>query len=69
MTNPQRVVLAGGLIAAGDFLLEPIRRHFKKLTWNLLDDFPDIRFATLGNDAGLIGAAGCAWEARRLNEW
>jgi glucokinase len=69
VSNPQRVVLAGGLIAAGDFLLEPIRAHFKKLTWNLLDDFPDIRFATLGNDAGLIGAAGCAWEAHGLNEW
>ena len=69
VTNPQRVVLAGGMIAAGDFLLEPIRNHFKKLTWHLLDDFPDIQFATLGNDAGLIGAAGCAWEAHRLNDW
>ena len=60
VTNPERVVMAGGLIAAGDFLLEPIRRHFRELTWELLDDFPDIRFATLGNDAGFIGAAGCA---------
>ncbi len=69
ITNPQRVVLAGGLIAAGDFLLEPIRRHFQKLTWNLLNDFPDIRFAILGNDAGFIGAAGCAWEASRTGDW
>ncbi len=69
VTNPERVVLAGGLIAAGDFLLEPIRRHFRALTWNLLEDFPDIQFAALGNDAGFIGAAGCAWEAHRLNEW
>lgn len=74
-TNPQRVVMAGGLIAAGDFLLTPLRRMFRELTWKLLDDqpelqdFPEILFATLGNDAGLIGAAGCAWEATRTGDW
>ncbi len=65
VTNPQRIVMAGGLIAAGDFLLEPIHRHFQELTWQLLKDHPEISFATLGNDAGFIGAAGCAWEAFR----
>ncbi len=65
VTNPQRIVMAGGLIAAGDYLLEPIHRHFKELTWQLLMDHPEIRFASLGNDAGFIGAAGCAWEAFR----
>jgi glucokinase len=69
VTNPERVVMAGGLIAAGYFLLEPIRRHFRELTWELLDDFPDIRFATLGNDAGFIGAAGCAWAAHETGDW
>jgi glucokinase len=69
VTNPQRVVLAGGLIAAGDYLLEPIRRHHAAMKWVLLDDEPEICFATLGNDAGMIGAAGCAWEALRLDEW
>ncbi len=69
VTNPQRVVMAGGLIAAGDFLLEPIRRHHRALMWKLLDDGPEIIFATLGNDAGFIGAAGCAWEADRTGQW
>jgi len=69
LTNPERVVLAGGLIAAGDFLLEPIKTHFQTLTWKLLEDYPEICFATLGNDAGLIGAAGCAWEAHRTGDW
>lgn len=68
-TNPQRIVLAGGLIAAGDCLLEPLNRHFSELTWKLLDDSPEIIFATLGNDAGFIGAAGCAWEAHRTGQW
>lgn len=68
-SNPQRVVLAGGLIAAGDYLLERVREHAAKLAWHLLDDKPEILFATLGNDAGFIGAAGCAWEAHRIGEW
>lgn len=68
--NPERVVLAGGLIAAGDFLIQPIRKYQKQLAWKLLDDRPQILFATLGNDAGFIGAAGCAWAASRgLWEW
>src|SRR5690606_38516983 len=69
VTNPQRIVLAGGLIAAGDFLLEPIRKHHRELAWKLVDDGPEIRFATLGNDAGFIGAAGCAFEADRSGTW
>lgn len=68
-TNPERVVMAGGLIAAGDYLLDLVQRYFREMTWKLLDDFPDIRFATLGNDAGFIGAAGCAWEASRTGDW
>jgi glucokinase len=69
VTNPQRVVLAGGMIAAGDFLLDRIRQYAKDLAWKLLDDRPEISFATLGDDAGFIGAAGCAWEAHRTGDW
>lgn len=69
VSNPQRVVLAGGMIAAGDFLLDPVRTYAKDLSWGLLDDNPEICFATLGNDAGLIGAAGCAWQADRTGDW
>lgn len=69
VSNPQRVVMAGGLIAAGDMLLEPIRKYAKELTWKLLDDGPEILFATLGNDAGFIGAAGCAWQAAQTGDW
>jgi glucokinase len=69
VTNPERVVLAGGLIAAGEYLLEPVRQHASELAWHLLDDKPEIRFATLGNDAGFIGAAGCAWQAERTGDW
>ena len=69
VTNPQRVVMAGGMIAAGDFLLEPVRKYARELAWKLMDDRPEICFATLGNDAGFIGAAGCAWQADRTGDW
>ncbi len=69
VTNPERVVLAGGLIAAGDYLLDRVRQYAKQISWTLLDDLPEIRFAALGNDAGFIGAAGCAWEASRTGDW
>ncbi len=48
------------MIGAGDYLLEPIRRYFLEMTWKAAKDYPDIEFATLGNDAGFIGAAGLA---------
>jgi len=67
-TNPERIVLAGGMIAAGDVLLEPIRRKAAEMTWKAADDLPEILFASLGNDAGFIGAAGCAWLAREEGE-
>ncbi len=68
-TNPELIVLAGGMIAAGEeVLLNPIRNKAAELTWKAADDLPEITFATLGNDAGLIGAAGCAWLGRQEGE-
>jgi glucokinase len=58
--NVQRIVLAGGLIQAGERLLDPLRRHFERLTWRIAPDHPQIALATLGNDAGLVGAAALA---------
>jgi glucokinase len=57
MLNPECVVFGGGLIGAGDQLLEPIRAHFQRQAWTVAKDFPRIELATLGDDAGVIGAA------------
>lgn len=62
--NPERIVLAGGMSKAGDFLLVRVKKHFKTLYWNLHNDVPDISISVLGDDAGVIGAAGLAWAAR-----
>lgn len=56
--DPDRIVLAGGMTNAGDSLLEPLKRHWAAMTWTMLDNKTDIAMATLGNEAGAIGAAG-----------
>lgn len=57
LLNPQRIVLSGGLMNVGELLLGPVRRHFEATTWNAARDGPEILPASLGNDAGIIGAA------------
>jgi glucokinase len=61
LLNPEVIVLAGGLINAGDELLTPLNEHFERQSWKIAPDVPQIRLATLGTDAGTIGAAALAW--------
>lgn len=60
MVNPQAIVMAGGLINAGDALLEPVRSHFDDHSWRIGNDRPEILLANLHTDAGVIGAAALA---------
>ena len=62
-TEPQRIVFAGGMIAAGDILLNPIREFFDLHIWRMKKENVQICFATLGEDAGIIGAAALAKRA------
>jgi glucokinase len=59
-TEPQRIVFAGGMIAAGDILLNRIKDYFNEQIWNLKKETVEICFASLGEDAGIIGAAALA---------
>lgn len=61
--NPELLVFAGGLINAGARLLTPVQQHFERLSWQIAPDAPRIAFATLGTDAGTIGAAALAHQA------
>jgi len=65
--NPEMIVFGGGVTAAGDILLDPIREEAKKRAIDVAYDACSIVFATLGNDAGLIGAAGCALKASGIS--
>ena len=57
--QPNAIVVGGGVIAAGDLLLEPARREVRERALNPMNKTP-ILGATLGNDAGMIGAAAMA---------
>jgi glucokinase len=65
--DPQMIVLAGGMSQAGHFLLKNVQRHFKNEWWVMTKPTATIALAKLGNDAGVIGAAGVAKEAHERN--
>lgn len=56
--RPQIILLGGGLAQAGDVLLGPLGERLKENTFAAGQiGVPKILQATLGNDAGIIGAA------------
>ena len=57
--EPQIFVIGGGVIAAGDLLLEPARKELRSRALPPMRDTP-VRAAQLGGDAGMIGAAAMA---------
>jgi glucokinase len=57
--NPEMVVFVGGMTAAGDLLLKPIRDEVKKRAFKASQEGVQIVFGELGSNAGMIGAAGC----------
>lgn len=56
--NPQRFIIGGGVAKAGDFLFDQIREVFSKYTQEQAKEGVEIVAATLGNNAGVVGAAG-----------
>lgn len=58
--DPDMVVFGGGMIAAGEAFLERIRKHVQELAFPVPAANTKIVYASLGSDAGFIGAAGCA---------
>jgi glucokinase len=57
--QPDAIVVGGGVIAAGEMLLEPTRRELRQRALTPMNKTPILE-ATLGNDAGMIGAAALA---------
>ncbi len=55
--NPEVVVLGGGAMAAGDYLLAPARAVLAERGLRPSRDTVRVVAATLGDDAGMVGAA------------
>lgn len=55
--NPEKIVIGGGVSHAGDALLDPVKKYFKKYSLPRVYQNCAISTARLGNDAGVIGGA------------
>ncbi|MBN1806156.1 MAG: ROK family protein [Sedimentisphaerales bacterium] len=65
ITEPKRIIFTGGMIAAGDVLLNRIKDYFNEHIWTLKKETVEICFATLGEDTGIIGAAALALHTKK----
>jgi glucokinase len=60
--NPDVVVIGGGVIAAGEMLLEPARREMLSRALSPAREHVQVRAAAFGEEAGMVGAAVLAQE-------
>lgn len=59
--NPEKIALGGGVSTAGDFMLDAVRPQVDALTTMVPKGTTEIVVASLGNDAGQVGAAAVAF--------
>lgn len=55
--DPETIALGGGLSGAGEFLLEKVQMEVEAVRYMKMMPIGKIVLATLGNEAGIIGAA------------
>ncbi|MDR3189865.1 MAG: ROK family glucokinase [Lactobacillaceae bacterium] len=63
--NPSSIIIGGGVSAAGDYLLDPVKKNFQRFAFKGTRDVTRVKLAELGNDAGAYGAASLAKNANR----
>jgi predicted NBD/HSP70 family sugar kinase/uncharacterized phosphosugar-binding protein len=62
VVDPELVVLGGGIASAGDALFVPLRRFLDQVEWRPLGSGVPVVPATLGEQAGALGAARAAMD-------
>ncbi len=55
--NPEKIIIGGGVSKAGEFLLTKVQTYFEKYAFSPVRLSTRLALASLGNDAGVIGAA------------
>ncbi|MGM7635558.1 ROK family glucokinase [Bacillus sp. Hm123] len=63
--NPDVIVIGGGVSKAGEPLLQSVRQTFNEFAFTPVRNSTRIHLATLGNEAGVIGAA---WLIKQKND-
>jgi glucokinase len=61
--SPDRVVLGGGVMMAGQVIIDGVKKYLPRYTMQEMLEKCDIVAAELGEDAGVIGAAAMAFDA------
>jgi glucokinase len=64
-SSPEAIVLFGGVIKAGDLILEPTRKHMEKNLLPIFQNKVKLIFSELKEaDAAILGASALVWEIR-----
>ena len=64
-SSPEAIVLFGGVIKAGDLLLQPTREHMEKNLLPIFQNKVKLIFSELKEaDAAILGASALVWELR-----
>ncbi len=62
LLNPEAVIVGGGAASAWDLFIDTMKKEISKRAFNLLARRTKVLKATLGDDAGVIGACGIAYK-------
>ena len=57
LLNPEKIIIGGGVAAAGDILMNPIKETLVKRAMPISGSTVQVVPAQLGNTAGVIGAS------------
>lgn len=57
-SNPKYIIVGGGMSEAGHILIENIKTAYQQIVFTPAQEGTEILQAQLGNDAGMVGAAG-----------
>lgn len=64
VVNPEAFVIGGGMSKAGEFLLDMIRKYYKKYAFHAAGNTA-FKLAALGNNAGIFGAVKLVLESEK----
>jgi glucokinase len=67
--DPEMIVFGGGMVEAGDWFLNLIRKYIPNYAFPVPAARTRVVFAKLGSDAGFIGAAACARQLVRGEQY
>jgi glucokinase len=59
---PDRVVLGGGVMMAGQIIIDTVSRYVPQYCWPAIWERCDIVIAELGEDAGVLGAGAMVFD-------